>query len=62
MSIVNKDYRVDLLLVSATADELLKVQQKLNQWITTQQLIKYQSSVVGDKVLFEIVRVKQEGQ
>lgn len=56
---VNSKYRVDLVLVPADSKELLAMQQKLNQWITTEQLVKYQTSVVGSSILFEIIRIKQ---
>lgn len=58
-TMVDPKYRVDLVLVPADSVELTAMQQKLNQWITTKQLVKYQTSVVGDKVLFEIIRIKQ---
>lgn len=56
---VDSKYRVDLVLVTANSVELTAIQQKLNQWITTGQLVKYQTSVVGDRILFEIIRIKQ---
>jgi hypothetical protein len=57
---VDSKYRVDLVLVPADSKELTAIQQKLNQWITTQQLVKYQTSVVSDQILFEIIRIKQQ--
>jgi hypothetical protein len=54
---VDSKYRIDLVVVSTK--ELVGMQQKLNQWITTGQLVKYQTSVVGDQILFEIIRIKQ---
>lgn len=54
---VDSKYRIDLVVV-ATKD-LTSMQQKLNQWITTGQLVKYQTSVVGTDILFEIIRIKQ---
>jgi hypothetical protein len=60
---VNEKYRVDLLLAdTSTNATLISIQQKLNQWITTGQLVKYQSSVIGDKILFEVIRIKQQGE
>lgn len=56
---VDSKYRVDLVLVPANSKELMLMQQKLNQWITTGQLVKFQTSVVGDQILFEICRIKQ---
>lgn len=57
---VDSKYRVDLVLVPTNSKELMLMQQKLNQWITTGQLVKYQTSVVSDQILFEIVRIKQQ--
>jgi len=57
---VDSKYRVDLVLVPADSKELTGMQQKLNQWITTGQLVKYQTSVVGNQILFEIIRIKQQ--
>lgn len=54
---VNPDYRVDIEIVSVA--NLTKMQQKLNQWITTGILVKYKTTVVdSDTILFEIVRLK----
>lgn len=58
---VNSNYRVDLVLVQANSKELVAMQQKLNQWITTGQLVKFQTTVIGDQILFEICRIKQQG-
>ena len=58
---VNSSYRVDLVLVQANSKELVAMQQKLNQWITTGQLVKFQTTVIGDQILFEICRIKQQG-
>lgn len=57
---VDSKYRVDLVLVPANSKELVAIQQKLNQWITTGQLVKYQTSVVSDQILFEMIRIKQQ--
>lgn len=57
---VDSKYRVDLVLVPADSKELTGMQQKLNQWITTGQLVKYQTSVIGNQILFEIIRIKQQ--
>jgi hypothetical protein len=58
-TMVNSNYRIDIELVDADPTKLAQMQAKLNQWITKQELIKYQTSVVGNKIMFEIVRVKQ---
>jgi hypothetical protein len=58
---VNTDYRVDLIVVESTQKELTAMQTKINQWITTGKLVKYQTKVLNDKaVLFEICRKKGE--
>lgn len=57
---VDSKYRVDLVLVPANSKELTLMQQKLNQWITTGQLVKFQTSIIGDQILFEICRIKQQ--
>ena len=54
----NPSYRVDFVLVEATPKALTEMQSKINQWITKKELKKYTSSVVGNTVLFEIVRLK----
>ena len=56
----NSSYRVDFVLVEATQKSLTALQSKINQWITKKELKKYKSSVVGNQVLFEIVRLKGE--
>lgn len=56
----NPSYRVDFVLVEATQKSLAEMQSKINQWITKKELKKYKSSVVGNQVLFEIVRLKGE--
>lgn len=52
----NSDYRVDIEFVEFS--ELTKFQTKINTWITTGKLIKYQSSLNDKGVLFEVVRKK----
>lgn len=56
---VNKSYRVDLILVPVNDTKALTdVQCKLNQWITKQELIKFDVVPVGDSLLFKICRLK----
>jgi hypothetical protein len=55
--VVNAKYRIDLELVGA--DDLVKMQTKLNQWITNQTLVKFDVSAVGDKMLFRVVRLRE---
>lgn len=56
---VNPNYRVDLFIIESTQPALTSMQQKLNQWITTSQLVKFETTVVGDKILYTVCRVKQ---
>ena len=63
MNSVNKNCRIDLIKVKSTDDkELTKVQTKLNQWITTGILIKYQIHIAGDYIVFNICRFKASGE
>jgi uncharacterized protein (DUF2344 family) len=55
--VVNAKYRIDLEMVGA--DDLVKMQTKLNQWITNQTLVKFDVSAVGDKMLFRVVRLRE---
>ena len=57
-AMTNPNYRVDFVLVEATQTALTQMQSKINQWVTKGELKKYKSSVVGNAVLFEIVRLK----
>ena len=50
--------RIDLLLVEASQEALTKTQAQLNQWGTKGELIKFDMTVVGDKILFRILRKK----
>jgi len=52
-------YRLVLDLVGK--EELPETQKKLNQWITTGLLIKFETMPVGqDKILFKILVKKKE--
>lgn len=63
MKSVNTNVRIDLIKVSSTDEkELTKVQTKLNQWITTGTLVKYQIHTVGDFILFNVCRYKTSGE
>jgi hypothetical protein len=59
-AMVNKSYRVDLVLVPVNDTKALTdVQSKLNQWITKQELVKFDVLAVGDNsLLFKICRLK----
>lgn len=52
-----EDYR--LLLEIVEYDQIKEIQKKLNQWITTEILLKYTvKSIYGGKLLFEIMLKK----
>lgn len=53
-------YRIDFELVNPTTEDLKKIQTKINQWLTSGSLIKYKHTVVGDKLLFEFCRKKED--
>jgi hypothetical protein len=54
--VMESKYRVDFYIV--TPIELVKMQTRLNQWITAQTLVMYKTSIIGDDILFEVVRMK----
>ena len=58
MNAVSSKYRIDLELVDAT--NLVKMQTKLNQWITAQTLVKFETQDIGGQILFKVIRLKTE--
>lgn len=52
------NYRVDIVVVDATQAELTKVQAQLNQWMSKNELIKYEMHTCDNKVIFNICRRK----
>lgn len=54
-----KNHRILLELVSATDTELKAIQQKLNTWMTTELLVKFETQPIGDKILFKIILKKE---
>lgn len=53
-------YRIDILSVPADKqEELTKVQQKINQWMTTGMLKKYEMQTTATHVIFNICRKKE---
>jgi hypothetical protein len=44
-------YKVEFHIVAL--DELSKMQQKINTWLTTGHLKKFDTHVVGDKLVFQ---------
>lgn len=54
-----KKLRVLLELVSLEGSELKDIQQKINTWMTTELLVKFDTQVISDKaVLFRITLKK----
>lgn len=59
MNTVNTDFRIDLELVNPEAKALVQMQQKLNQWITIGQLVKFEKDILPTgQILFTICRKK----
>ena len=59
MNIVNNNVRIDFIKVdSDNQAELVKTQQKINQWITTGQLVKYEIHTQEGYILFNVCRIK----
>jgi len=52
--------RVDIISVLATDSKALTgVQSKLNQWLTKDELIKYEMHTTGEHIIFNICRKTQ---
>lgn len=61
MNTVNKNVRIDFIKVdSDNQAELVKTQQKINQWITTGVLVKYEIHTQEGYILFNVCRMKSE--
>lgn len=58
MNAVSSKYRIDLELVDAAG--LMKMQTKLNQWITAGTLVKFETQDIGGQILFKIIRLKTD--
>jgi hypothetical protein len=56
-------YRVDLFSVLASdSKELMKMQVRLNQWMTKGTLKKYEMSTTATHIIFNVCRTKEEGE
>ena len=64
MKAVASNIRIDLQKVdSSNSAELMKMQTKLNQWITTGSLVKFDKDILPDgSILFTICRIKATGE
>ena len=48
-----------VIIEAIPVSELPAMQKKINQWITTGILRKYQISIIGDQILFNICLKKE---
>lgn len=63
MNAVAQNIRIDLEKVHPNGQDLMKMQTKLNQWITAGTLVKFDKDVLPDgKILFTICRLKTTGE
>jgi hypothetical protein len=61
MTVVTNKVRVDLFSIACSDDKAITdMQQKLNQWITTGLLVKYEIHTTATHMLFNVCRIKQE--
>ena len=60
MNAVAQNVRIDLEKIdSNNSQDLIKMQTKLNQWITAGTLVKFDKDILPDgKILFTICRLK----
>ena len=55
--------RVDIYsFLASDAKELMKMQTRLNQWITSGSLKKYQIHTAGEYIIFNVCRAKEQGE
>ena len=63
MNAVAQNIRIDLEKVDPNGQDLMKMQTKLNQWITAGTLVKFDKDVLPDgMILFTICRLKTTGE
>jgi hypothetical protein len=56
-------YRVDMYsFLASDAKELTKMQTRINQWITSGTLKKYEIHTAGDYIIFNVARLKEQGE
>jgi len=53
--VMESKYRVDFYIVKTF--DLVKMQTRLNQWITANTLVMYKTSIIDGSILFEVVRM-----
>ena len=55
-------HRVDIFsFLASDAKELTKMQTRLNQWMTSKSLVKYEIHTAGEYIIFNVCRKKEEG-
>jgi hypothetical protein len=55
--------RVDIFsFLASDAKELVKMQTRLNQWMTAKSLVKYEIHTTGEYIIFNVCRVKEQGE
>ena len=53
--------RVDIFsFLASDATDLIKMQTKLNQWITAKSLVKYEIHTTGEYIIFNVCRKKEQ--
>jgi hypothetical protein len=56
-------YRIDIFCIEATdAKELTKMQTRLNQWLTSGTMKKYQIKTTSTHIIFNVCRLKEQGE
>jgi hypothetical protein len=56
-------YRVDIYsFLASDAKELMKMQTRINQWITSGTLKKYEIHTAGEYIIFNVARLKEQGE
>jgi hypothetical protein len=54
-------HRVDMFsFLASDAGELMKMQTRLNQWMTANTLVKYEIHTAGEYIIFNVCRKKEE--
>jgi hypothetical protein len=63
MNAVAQNIRIDFEKVHPNGQDLMKMQTKLNQWITAGTLVKFDKDILPDgMILFTICRLKATGE
>jgi len=56
-------YRIDLFSILASdSKELIKMQTRLNQWLTAGTMKKYDIHTAGEFIFFNVCRTKEKGE